>query len=81
MLTSLRFGAILITLFYFARLPEIDEAALADTPENQEDLKPLHRPWHTIFGFCAQFSYVGAQVAVATFAVNLYVAHIDRPPR
>ncbi|KAG8769930.1 hypothetical protein FRC15_004315 [Serendipita sp. 397] len=66
------FGAILLVLFYFAQLPEIDEGALSDTLENQDDVKPIYKQWHTIFGFFAQFAYVGAQVAVATFAVNLF---------
>lgn len=58
-----RFGVILITLFRFARLPEIDESSLTDTLTNQEDVKPIYKQWHTIFGFLAQFSYVGAQVS------------------
>ncbi|KAG8841101.1 hypothetical protein FRB91_005368 [Serendipita sp. 411] len=66
------FGVILLILFYFAQLPEIDEGALSDTLENQDDVKPIYKQWHTIFGFFAQFAYVGAQVAVATFAVNLF---------
>jgi FHS family L-fucose permease-like MFS transporter len=52
-------------LFWFARLPEIDEASLTDTLSNQDDVKPLHKQWHTIFGVFAQFSYVGAQVSYA----------------
>jgi hypothetical protein len=82
-----RFGGILIVLFRFAQLPEIDESSLIDPLTNQEDVKPIYKHWHTIFGFLAQFCYVGAQVsnlaiigprqltlfqvAVATFAVNL----------
>lgn len=66
------FGVVLLVLFYFAKLPEIDETTLDDTLENQDDVEPLYKQWHTIFGFVAQFSYVGSQVAVASFAVNLF---------
>jgi fucose permease len=58
-----RFGVILIALFRFARLPEIDESSLTDSLANQEDVKPIYKQWHTIFGFLAQFGYVGAQVS------------------
>ncbi|KAH8926635.1 hypothetical protein BT69DRAFT_1317476 [Atractiella rhizophila] len=66
------FGILLLVLFYFATLPEIDERNLLDTLANQEDVKPIHKQKHTIFGALAQFSYVGSQVAVASFAVNLF---------
>ena len=49
-------------LFWFAHLPEIDETALPDTLENQDEVAPLHKQYHTLWGFWAQFSYVGAQV-------------------
>ena len=66
MLTSpiplVSFGALLIVLFWFAHLPEIDEASLPDTLENQDEVAPLHKQYHTLWGFWAQFSYVGAQV-------------------
>ncbi|KAF8494537.1 major facilitator superfamily domain-containing protein [Gautieria morchelliformis] len=66
------FGLLLILLFKLARLPEVDEAALSDTLTNQADVAPLHKQYHLIFGFWAQFSYVGAQVAVATFCTNFF---------
>ncbi|GJJ15638.1 hypothetical protein Clacol_009916 [Clathrus columnatus] len=55
-----------------AKLPEVDESKLPDTLENQADVAPLHKQYHLIFGFWAQFSYVGAQVAVATFCTNFF---------
>lgn len=30
--------------------------------ENQDEVAPLHKQYHTLWGFWAQFSYVGAQV-------------------
>jgi len=61
-LTLFSFGALLIVLFWFAHLPEIDESTLPDTLENQDEVAPLHKQYHTLWGFWAQFSYVGAQV-------------------
>ncbi|KAF8583326.1 MFS general substrate transporter [Ramaria rubella] len=66
------FGILLIVLFRLAKLPEVDEAKLPDTLENQADVAPLHKQYHLLFGFWAQFSYVGAQVALATFATNFF---------
>ena len=60
--TFISFGAFLIVLFRFAHLPEIDETTLPDTLENQDEVAPLHKQYHTLWGFWAQFSYVGAQV-------------------
>ena len=34
------------------------------------DSKPFRKQYHCIFGFVAQTTYVGAQVAVAALAVN-----------
>ena len=56
------FGALLIVLFWFAHLPEIDETTLPDTLANQDEVAPLHKQYHTLWGFWAQFNYVGAQV-------------------
>jgi hypothetical protein len=61
-LSFVRFGTFLIVLFWFAHLPEIDETTLPDTLENQDEIAPLHKQYHTLWGFWAQFSYVGAQV-------------------
>jgi MFS transporter, FHS family, L-fucose permease len=58
-------GLLLIILFRLARLPEVDEAMLADTLENQADVAPLHRQYHLIFGCWAQFSYVRLCLAYA----------------
>jgi len=64
------FGTILIILFRLAKLPEVNESKLDDTLVDQTAVAPLHKQYHTLFGFWAQFSYVGAQVAVATFCTN-----------
>lgn len=32
--------------------------------------RPLYKQWNCIFGFVAQFCYVGAQVTVASFFIN-----------
>ncbi|KIJ54779.1 hypothetical protein M422DRAFT_775013 [Sphaerobolus stellatus SS14] len=66
------FGVILIILFKLAKLPEVDESKLPDTLDDQKEVAPLHKQYHLIFGFWAQFSYVGAQVAVATFCTNFF---------
>ncbi|KAF8505334.1 hypothetical protein BU17DRAFT_101020 [Hysterangium stoloniferum] len=55
-----------------AKLPEVNEAKLDDTLTDQTAVAPLHKQYHLIFGFWAQFSYVGAQVAVATFCTNFF---------
>ena len=38
--------------------------------------RPLHKQWHTIFGFVAQFIYVATQVTLASFFLN-YVTEVD----
>ncbi|GAA5978186.1 hypothetical protein JCM5350_007425 [Sporobolomyces pararoseus] len=65
-------GAAIIILFAFAKLPEISEAMVAESQESFGivDERPLYKRKHTIFGFLAQFTYVGAQVSCATFIVN-----------
>jgi FHS family L-fucose permease-like MFS transporter len=37
----------------------------------------LHKQWHTIFGFLAQFVYVASQVTLASFFLN-YVTEVDK---
>ncbi|GAA5925800.1 uncharacterized protein JCM15063_005121 [Sporobolomyces koalae] len=65
-------GAAIIVLFAFAKLPEISEQMVAESQESFGivDERPLWKRKHTIFGFLAQFFYVGAQVTCATFIVN-----------
>jgi FHS family L-fucose permease-like MFS transporter len=62
--------------FSFATLPEITEDALAEEIQDvglQDDQGPFWKQYRCIFGFVAQTAYVGAQVAVAAFAVNFFV--------
>lgn len=72
-------GAAVAILFFFARLPEVSEAVVegtstADNPDAGLDGEvaqgPLWRQYNMLFAFWAQFCYVGAQVAVASFFIN-----------
>ncbi|GAA6006884.1 hypothetical protein JCM10207_009126 [Rhodosporidiobolus poonsookiae] len=65
-------GGLVFLLFLFAKLPEIREDALEEAQANAGyvDERPLWKRKHTVFGFGAQFAYVGAQVTVATFVMN-----------
>ncbi|VDC01671.1 unnamed protein product [Peniophora sp. CBMAI 1063] len=67
-------GLILNILFFFCYLPEITEEALEHeleengvTPKAEESFWKQYR---CVFGFVAQTAYVGAQVGVASLAVN-----------
>ncbi|KAK0459166.1 major facilitator superfamily domain-containing protein [Desarmillaria tabescens] len=69
-------GIVLNVLFYFCDLPEITEDALSQEIHQAGitvDDQPFWRQWRCIFGFVAQTCYVGAQVGVAAFVVNLLV--------
>jgi FHS family L-fucose permease-like MFS transporter len=72
-------GAAVAVLFFFAKLPEITGDDLEDAQENRGivDNRPLWKRKHTILGFICQFCYVGAQVTVATFCINLLTEHAD----
>ncbi|GAA5858150.1 hypothetical protein JCM1840_001061 [Sporobolomyces johnsonii] len=65
-------GAAVMVLYFFATLPEISEDAMAEQQESTGivDERPLWKRKHTVFGFIAQFCYVGAQVTVASFVLN-----------
>jgi FHS family L-fucose permease-like MFS transporter len=66
-------------LFAVSKLPEVSEAMLAGSTEEEnfaiDDLGneigqgPLHQQYNMIFAFIAQFCYVGAQVTVASFFI------------
>ncbi|KAK7687190.1 hypothetical protein QCA50_009694 [Cerrena zonata] len=69
-------GVVLNILFYFCDLPEITGDALADEMHEvgiTNDDEPFMKQYRCIFGWVAQTAYVGAQVAVASFAVNYMV--------
>ena len=66
-------------LFFFAKLPEVEEQAVrrgsvaveetlvmgVDQYGNIIGDVPLYKCYNMIFGFVAQFCYVGAQVTIA----------------
>ncbi|KAI0081342.1 MFS general substrate transporter [Panus rudis PR-1116 ss-1] len=69
-------GLILNILFYFCPLPEITGDALAQEMHEvglSNDEEPFWKQYKCIFGWIAQTAYVGAQVGVASFAVNYMV--------
>ncbi|KAK4901665.1 hypothetical protein LTR27_001437 [Elasticomyces elasticus] len=79
-------GAAVAVLFFFAKLPEVAEQPTAArrgsvVQESTVELgidsegkiigdEPLYKQYNMIFGFCAQFCYVGAQVTIASFFIN-----------
>ncbi|KAK3074145.1 hypothetical protein LTR53_003675 [Teratosphaeriaceae sp. CCFEE 6253] len=79
-------GASVAVLFYFAKLPEVEEQPAAarrgsvvqeSTVELGVDQEgriigdgPLYKQYNMIFGVIAQFCYVGAQVTIASFFIN-----------
>ncbi|PPQ89501.1 hypothetical protein CVT25_012173 [Psilocybe cyanescens] len=69
-------GLVLNILFYFCDLPEIEEEAiLYQLPEGEGEVEAesFWKQYRCIFGFVAQTAYVGAQVGVASLAVNFLV--------
>jgi FHS family L-fucose permease-like MFS transporter len=75
------FVGLLAVAFYFAPLPEVTDADMADQAEmttgrtngetNYVD-KPMRKQFTLFWGVAAQFSYVGAQVAIAGYFINYY---------
>jgi len=77
-------GAAVAVLFIFSKLPEVAESAVRSASivaDDSEALavdqygniikdKPLYKEYNMIFGFIAQFCYVGAQVTIASFFIN-----------
>lgn len=79
-------GVAVAVLFFFSKLPEIAESSgvqrrgsVADdsTVELARDVNgniigegPLYKQYNMIFGFIAQFCYVGAQVTCGAFFIN-----------
>ncbi|KAG8937237.1 hypothetical protein FRC02_000006 [Tulasnella sp. 418] len=71
-------GVSVALLVAFVQLPEMSEAELSEqaattaTSSGHADrsTQPLYKQYRLIFGFIAQFCYVGAQVNVATFFIN-----------
>lgn len=67
--------------FTFVHVPEISDDLMLEQAIAMGDAeiaaRPLHKQWHTIFGFVAQFIYVGSQVTLASFFIN-YVTEVDK---
>lgn len=65
------FVFLLAVVFFFSPLPEVTDADMALQAEQCSDLtgyeeKPMRKQYKLFFGVAAQFTYVGAQVAVAS---------------
>ncbi|KAJ6532468.1 major facilitator superfamily transporter [Mycena capillaripes] len=71
-------GVMVALAFGVTRLPEVSEAelqatavALADEANANSKLdRPFYKQYRAIFGFVAQFMYVGAQVTIGSFFLN-----------
>jgi FHS family L-fucose permease-like MFS transporter len=72
-------GVAIAVLFLVTKLPEVSEEMLnsstfedATTNEFGDEIGqgPLYKQFNMIFGFIAQFCYVGAQVTIASFFIN-----------
>ncbi|TVY73188.1 Glucose/galactose transporter [Lachnellula suecica] len=73
-------GAAIAVLFLVTKLPEVSEEMLnsstttenfaTDEFGNEIGQGPLYKQYNMIFGFIAQFCYVGAQVTIASFFIN-----------
>ncbi|KAG2150444.1 major facilitator superfamily domain-containing protein [Suillus clintonianus] len=71
-------GIALHILFFLCDLPEIIDDPLADEIDDSEvgiiySPGPLWKQYHCVLGFVALTAYYGAQVTVASFAVNFLV--------
>ncbi|CAA7259219.1 unnamed protein product [Cyclocybe aegerita] len=67
-------GVVLNVLFYFCKLPELEEErGVQQVQELNRDQESFWKQYRCIFGFVAQTAYVGAQVGVASLAVNFMV--------
>ncbi|CAM6112188.1 unnamed protein product [Calypogeia fissa] len=72
-------GVCIAVLFIFSKLPEVPTAMLESSTVESFDVDqsgqeigkgPLWKQYNMIFGFIAQFCYVGAQVTIASFFIN-----------
>lgn len=77
-------GMLVAVMFFFAKLPEVQESAVRSGSIVQESTLelgvdqygkvigdgPLWKQTNMLFGALAQFCYVGAQVTVASFFIN-----------
>ncbi len=72
------FVFLLAIVFFFAPIPEVTDADMADQAELTVSRtgyidKPLRRQYTLFWGVIAQFCYVGAQVAIAGYFINYVV--------
>jgi FHS family L-fucose permease-like MFS transporter len=73
-------GVAIAVLFLVSKLPEVSEEMLnsstvvedyaTDEFGNEVGQGPIWKQYNMIFGFIAQFCYVGAQVTIASFFIN-----------
>lgn len=87
-------GAAVAVMFFFAKLPEVAEEATRrgsvvddstlelGVDENGKIIGdgPLYKQYNMIFGFVAQFCYVGAQVTIASFFINYATENASYTP-
>jgi FHS family L-fucose permease-like MFS transporter len=71
------FVGLLAVVFYFAPLPEITDADMADQAEMTGGTtgyvdKPLRKQYTLFWGVAAQFCYVGGQVGIAGYFINYF---------
>ncbi|KAI9670726.1 MAG: hypothetical protein M1817_003836 [Caeruleum heppii] len=69
------FVFLLAIVFFFAPIPEVTDADMADQAEQSAaDTgyfdKPMRKQYTLFFGVFAQFCYVGSQVAIAGYFIN-----------
>ena len=73
-------ATILAIGFTFAKLPEVSDDLMLEQAIASGDAeiaaRPLHKQWHTLFGWVAQFIYCASQVTLSTFFLN-YVIEAD----
>ncbi|CAG8980349.1 hypothetical protein HYALB_00011453 [Hymenoscyphus albidus] len=73
------FVFLLAVVFFFANIPEVTDADMADqAAQSGADTefvdKPLSKQYTLFFGVLAQFCYVGGQVAYAGYFINFVVS-------
>ena len=71
-------ASILLTMFYFTPLPDIQAEEEAPTVDPRTPTKPLSKRRHFLVGVVAQFLYVGAQVGINSFFINYLLS--ETPP-
>jgi FHS family L-fucose permease-like MFS transporter len=84
-------GVAVGVLFFFSKLPEVEESAVrrgsiiteetlevgVDQYGNIIGDAPLYKQYNMIFGAIAQFCYVGSQVTIASFFINYATENAD----